>query len=413
MYFYNVQVHVEFTDKGETIKVEGPRDEVEKARINLETMIEEMLSRLKQDTINIDPKFHKHIIGKAGANINRIRNETNVIINIEPNGSSVIKLEGTPDSVEIVKKELEELVRKMENEKEREINIEYRLHRNIIGTKGEKIREIREQFNQVQISFPDHGQKNDTVKIRGPKEDVDACFKFMQKMVKELLENNYQIKVSIFKQFLKFIIGKSGANINKIRSETDTRIELSTADQGSDEIIIIGKKENCEKAKERIQQIQDELANIVEVVIIVPAKFHNSIIGQRGVLIRSISEECGGVAIKFPPADKKSDKVTIRGPKEDVQKAKKLLVELNNERQLASFTAEVRCKLQHHKFLIGKNGATVRKLRDATGARIIFPTDKDDDKELITIVGKKVLPLFTTQVLYFYSQISMYIRNRI
>ena len=140
MYFYNVQVHVEFTDKGETIKVEGPRDEVEKARINLETMIEEMLSRLKQDTINIDPKFHKHIIGKAGANINRIRNETNVIINIEPNGSSVIKLEGTPDSVEIVKKELEELVRKMENEKEREINIEYRLHRNIIGTKGEKIR---------------------------------------------------------------------------------------------------------------------------------------------------------------------------------------------------------------------------------------------------------------------------------
>lgn len=383
------QVQVEFTNKSEVIKLIGPRDDVDKARENLESMIAEMMSRLKQDQINVDSKYHKHIIGKAGSNINRIRSETNVIINIEPNGSSVIKLEGTPEAVEQVKKELEEMVKKMENEKERDIVIEHRLHRNIIGTKGEKIREIRDQFNQVQISFPDSCEKSDHVKIRGPKEDVDACYKYLQKWVKELLESNYQIKVAIFKQFLKFIIGKNGTSINKIRSETDTRIDLSTNDQGSDEIIIIGKKENCEKAKERIQQIQDELANIVEVDIIVPAKFHNSIIGTRGKLIRSISEECGGVTIKFPPPEKKSDKVSIRGPKEDVQKAKKILVELSNERQLASFSAEVRCKLQHHKFLIGKNGATIRKLRDTTGARIIFPTDQDQDKETITIIGKK------------------------
>ncbi|ROT68906.1 putative vigilin [Penaeus vannamei] len=66
-----------------------------------------------------------------------------------------------------------------------------------------------------------------------------------------------------------------------------------------------------------------------------------------------------------------------------------MLVELSNEKQLASFTAEVRAKPQHHRFLIGRNGANIRKIRDATGARIIFPTDKDEDKELITIIGKK------------------------
>ncbi|KAF2362558.1 K domain type 1 [Trinorchestia longiramus] len=382
------QVHVEFTEESELIKLEGPMEDVHKAGEKLNCMIKELMSRLTQDQIIVDPKFHKHIIGKSGTNINRIRNETNVIINIEPNGN-VIRLEGTPEAVAQGKQELLELVKKMENEKERDINIEHRLHRSIIGSKGEKIREIRDKFNQVQISLPDPGQKSDTVKIRGPKEDVDACYKHLQTLVKELLEDNYQIKVPIFKQFLKFIIGKSGANINKIRAETNTRIELSSNDQGSDEILIIGRKENCEKAKERIHEIQEELANIVEVDIIVPAKFHNSIIGQRGRLIRSISEECGGVAIKFPPADKKSDKVTIRGPKEDVQKAKKALVELSNERQQSSFTAEVRCKLQHHKFLIGKNGATIRKMRETTGARIIFPTDKDDDKEIISIIGKK------------------------
>ncbi|TOF73345.1 hypothetical protein CGJ15_27365, partial [Vibrio parahaemolyticus] len=79
--------------------------------------------------------------------------------------------------------------------------------------------------------------------------------------MKELNETNYQVKVSIFRQFHKFIIGKGGANINKIREETGTRIELPSEGQNSDEIIITGKKENCEKARERIQKIQEELAS--------------------------------------------------------------------------------------------------------------------------------------------------------
>lgn len=49
-------------------------------------------------------------------------------------------------------------------------------------------------------------------------------------------------------------------------------------------------------------------ASIVEVDIIIPAKFHNSMIGAGGKLIQSVSEECGGVAIKFPPPGKGSEK---------------------------------------------------------------------------------------------------------
>lgn len=384
------KVHVEFTDKQGGIRLEGPPEEVEEAREKLETMIAEMKSKLTFEQITVDPKFYKHIIGKSGSNINRIRSDTGVLINIsEADGSNLIRLEGSPEGVAQAKKELEELVAKMENEKERDIIIEQRFHRTIIGTKGDKIREIREKFNQVQISFPDPGEASDIVRIRGPKDDVDMCHQFLKRMLRDLLESNYQVKVSIFRQFHKFVIGKAGANINKIREETHTRIDLPSEGQNSDEIVITGKKENCEKARERIQKIQDELANIVELDIIVPAKFHNSMIGAGGKLIQSISEECGGVSIKFPPPDARSDKVTIRGPKEEVQKAKQMLVELSNEKQLASFTAEVRAKSQHHRFLIGRNGANIRKIRDATGARIIFPTDKDEDKELIIIIGKK------------------------
>jgi GTPase Era involved in 16S rRNA processing len=37
----------------------------------------------------------------------------------------------------------------MENEREKDILIEHRFHKNIIGAKGEKIREIRDMFHQV------------------------------------------------------------------------------------------------------------------------------------------------------------------------------------------------------------------------------------------------------------------------
>lgn len=81
--------------------------------------------------------------------------------------------------------------------------------------------------------------------------------------------------------------------------------------------------------------------------------------------------------------------VTIRGPKDDVERAKQQLIELTTERQLSSFSVEVRAKTQHHKFLIGKNGANIKKVRDSTGARIVFPTEKDEDQEAITIIGKE------------------------
>lgn len=97
-------------------------------------------------------------------------------------------------------------------------------------------------------------------------------------------------------------------------------------------IIISGKKENVYVARDRIQTIQNELANIITMDVAIPAKYHNLIIGAKGRLIRSIADECGGVHIRFPQEGSGSDKVTVRGPKEDVEKAKKQLVELATEK---------------------------------------------------------------------------------
>lgn len=64
----------------------------------------------------------------------------------------------------------------------------------------------------------------------------------------------------------------------------------------------------------------------------IPSKFHNSIIGAKGRLIRAILEECSGVLIRFPPEGSSSDKVVIRGPIEDAENARRQLQELTSEK---------------------------------------------------------------------------------
>lgn len=73
-------------------------------------------------------------------------------------------------------------------------------------------------------------------------------------------------------------------------------------------------------------------ANIKETEVTIPAKLHNSLIGSKGCLVRSIMDDCGGVHIHFPSEGSGSDKVTIRGPAGEVEKAKKQLLQLAEEK---------------------------------------------------------------------------------
>uniref|UniRef100_A0A8C2F379 Vigilin n=1 Tax=Cyprinus carpio TaxID=7962 RepID=A0A8C2F379_CYPCA len=372
------KVHIEFTEGEDKITLEGPTKDVQIVHGQIEVIVTDLVSRMDYTEISVDPKFHRHLIGKGGANINRIKELHKVSVRIPPDNekSNLIRIEGDPQGVQEAKKELLELASRMENERTKDMIIEQRFHRAIIGQKGEKIKEVI-------INFPDPTQKSDIVQLRGPRNEVEKCTKFMQKIV----ENSFSVSVPIFKQFHKNIIGKGGANIKKIREETNTKIDLPAENSNSEMIVITGKKANCEAAKNRILAIQKELANITELEVSIPSKLHNSLIGSKGRFVRSIMEECGGVHIHFPTEGSGIDAVTIRGPVEEVEKAKKQLLSLAEEKQTKSHTVELRAKPEYHKFLIGKGGGNIRKVRDSTGARIIFPTAEDKDQELITVIG--------------------------
>lgn len=68
------------------------------------------------------------------------------------------------------------------------------------------------------------------------------------------------------------------------------------------------------------------------------------------------------VNITFPEPGFKSDKVSIRGPKPDVDACIKHLKEVNSEMKLNSFSIDVPIYKQNHKFIIGKGGANIKKV---------------------------------------------------
>jgi len=74
-----------------------------------------------------------------------------------------------------------------ENERSKDVIIEHRFHKQIIGTKGEKIREIRDRFNGIQVAFPEPGEKKDIVALRGAKEDVERCAAHLKKLAADLV----------------------------------------------------------------------------------------------------------------------------------------------------------------------------------------------------------------------------------
>eukprot|EP00794_Sanderia_malayensis_P015058 gene15058-16611_t len=392
------KLHVEFSKEDSLVRLEGPPAEVEACQAAFQASINELKNTMDFAEFDVPQKWHRHIIGKSGVNITRIKNETGTAINFPPDGatSDTIRIEGSPAGVASAKTEILRMVAKMENEKSRDIMIDQKFHRLIIGAGGENITEIREKFHEVQIVFPDSNKKSDIVTIRGPKEEVDKCYQHLKKYTADVVASNYELNVPIIKKFHRNIIGKGGQNVKKIKEETDTNIRVPPESSPSNVIVITGYKAQVEKARDMILALQNELASIVNAELSIPNKYHTSMIGSKGRLIKSVMDECGDVHINFPSEGSGSDVISIRGVKEDVEKAKAQLLEIladvekqAAEKQLYSFTGEVRAKPEYHRFLIGRGGANINKIRTTTGARIMFPTIDDPDKDVITIIGKE------------------------
>ena len=172
--------------------------------------------------VKIDPTLVRHLIGKGGVTINKIKDDSGTQINLpKPDATeSVVRIEGPPEGVKQAKATIEAVIKKLENTKQIDVIIEQRLHNQLIGSGGSEIKKIIEKFNGIAINFPSSKKESDIIVLRGDRKDVDACEKYLKDQAKRLREANHELRVPVYKQFHRNVIGKGGATLKQIKVES-------------------------------------------------------------------------------------------------------------------------------------------------------------------------------------------------
>ncbi|CAF0851685.1 unnamed protein product [Didymodactylos carnosus] len=381
------------------IDVEGPPEEVEAVRTQIQKAIDELkLNNTTYEELDIDPQYYKQLIGKNQIRLYELQDETGCDIRFPAFDSNnrIVKLMGSATSVEKAKQLLLDRVVRLVNERTTDVSIEPQYYPQIFGSK--KLEEIRQKFHDVRITFPDVNDKSNKVQLRGNKDDVEKCTRYLQQKVKDM----YSLDMSVPKKFHRIIIGKGGANIQKIREETDVRIDIPPDDQDSELIKISGKKLDVEKAKKMIettiQQLNANIENSIDDTITIDRKWHSKFFMRNRELLLDLQRQYGGVNIKFPERNTQNDQIQLHGTKEAIEGVKKRLNELIDTWE-STVTCEMLIPQKHYGYLLAQGGYYIQPIQKEHNVQIKFPArrqpqddqqqETDSQQDLVKFIGRK------------------------
>lgn len=248
----------------------------------------------------------------------------------------------------------------------------------------------------------------DKIVIRGPKADVDRVELEILRIVDEAkndsIVNGYTAEFQVDQAHVGHLVGSSGSAVNKLREDLGVRVQFddgpSSAPADGKKVKkagskvtckIVGRKEGVEEAKRRLLAQVDRLADETTVSIVIPKKFHPSLIGSSGKYAIRLEEKYA-VKITFPRdgTDQKSDEVIVRGGKKGVASAKAELLEAveyeKETGQTISFAIPSRAVAK----VLGKGGVQINQIKTETDAQIdVDKADSSTPTTTITIKGTK------------------------
>ncbi|KAL1939803.1 hypothetical protein VTO73DRAFT_9503 [Trametes versicolor] len=312
------------------------------------------------------------------------------------------------NNLETVEKELLKMARDAADVKTEVIEVEKKWHDAVVGRGGTTLNAIIGEDKTLSIKVgTDAGQASeDFILVRGISADVDRAVGEIRKIVEDAkndeIVSSFVTEFEIERDYVGRIVGAGGAGVNKLRDTLGVKIDFS--DEGEEKekevtkkkkgvhqksrVKIVGRKENVEEAKRRIQAHADRLADETSEVLKIPHQYHSSLIGQSGKYVIRLEEKYA-VKITFPresAADGegktrevlKVDEVLVKGGRKGVAQAKQELldaVEFEKEsNNVVKFTVPSRSVAR----ILGKGGATINDIKDQTGAQIDVDKASDD-----------------------------------
>lgn len=365
------------------IKLRGTKKQVEDAK---KLLLEKAKSfdNTVTETLDVDQKFYKTIIGPSGATLSQIildaggpedRRLANRYVTFSKPGSSEtgIKLQGSKPIVEKIKKAILALVTQKEGQETETLDIPQESHRHLIGPGGSIRRKMEEDYN-VEINVPrtdTTGPERSRVKVSGKPEDIAKAKTHIESIIKSQASETIQIPIRFH-----HIISEDGNIFRRLRNDHGISVDhagkkppqkdttsggprgrvadggalplitddnpsenahswelvepqaASSGEEGNIPWVLRGNADNMAKARSVIEQ---KLANASKPVttgyLILPDPRQNRfVIGPNGATINSIRQQTG-VQIQVPKQGSGSEAIEIKGPKDGVERAKDLVLE--------------------------------------------------------------------------------------
>ncbi|ODN73290.1 hypothetical protein L202_07839 [Cryptococcus amylolentus CBS 6039] len=436
------------TTHEDSVTIRGPRNEVDRISKQIAQVVEDG----KNDAIvngytaqfDIDKKHVPHLVGQAGASINKLRETLDVKVNFDDAAEKEVKkgskkttvhctIVGRKEPVEEAKKRLLAQIEKLEDEITESVTIKRAIQPALIGAGGKYAIRLEEKYG-VKLSFPrdakDTGANPDQVTLRGGKKGVAAVKAELLEAAAFETESRQEASFKVPGKAVAQIVGKGGATINGIKNETGAQIDIEreAGEDGKTTITVRGDKAAIAAAKEAVLNVVKELGDEITVELTIDSKYHRSLIGQGGSNLRELISTAGGPSegykqaglVNFPRSgDEATDKVRLRG---DSKLVKKIQEEL--EKQVATLKETVVYGVvvpqAQHATKIGRGGSALQDLQRKTGAVIHFPGSRQyssigeiENKEelgdaaetdIVKVIGSKSAIAKATEVLQITSE---------
>ncbi|KHN99147.1 PCBP-like protein [Metarhizium album ARSEF 1941] len=361
------------------ISIKGTASQVAKARKVLEekrTIFDDTIVQ----TIDVDKKHHKALIGSGGANLKDIvigaggsddRRELARTIQFpkqEADGNT-IKVEGRTDVVQKIIKRIQEIVAERDSQISEVVEVPIEHHRSLIGRGGDTKRQMESKFD-VSIDVPRQGDGKTGVKVSGRPENVAQAKEHIAGIIKQQqgetiqiprnvhhavsnngqifrqLRNNHQVTVDHAGHTIPGKHDSSGrANAGSLPLITDDAdatadahswkvVKTISTEEGDIPWVLKGTPENIQKAKEVIQKALEQArkTDATGYLILPDPRTYRHVIGPNGSKVNAIRQQ-SNCKIQVPRDQARDEAIEIVGTQAGVEKAKELILAAVREGQ--------------------------------------------------------------------------------
>ncbi|EOA88165.1 hypothetical protein ACJQWK_01582 [Exserohilum turcicum] len=356
------------------IKLKGTKKQVEEAKKILQQRAREFDDTVVE-TLEVDRKHHRNLIGGSGANIRSIVTSAGGPDNSRDlarmvrfpraeSDESTIRVEGPKSVVEKIIAALKAQVASLENQTTETLEISPDKHRLLIGRGGETRRSLESQL-KIQLDIPKQtttGTARSQVKITGELAAVEKAKEHILELVKGQEGETIQVP-----RYLHHAISDNGQFFRQLRNQHKV-----TVDHGGEQIP--PKPAQAEGGKARkgangaLPLITDDATN-------------GSNEHSWEIVDHNVAEEGADTSATIP--------WILRGPAENLPKARQKLEQAIEAASKPSSTGYlILPDPRSYRLVVGPGGSTINDLRKKTGTKIQVPRDQAKD-EAIEIVGTR------------------------